>query len=228
MAKLDGNKTRVGGAKLQEIPVARKLQWSMHTAGIRASRMRNRNAAAPARHAPALFQEKFSMTHFFGDEAFYARLCLMTDILGKFVSCAPRAIDLDQLVRETGRSRREVARLCDVLCREELLLQADPRKRRWRLGCEPSTVTLEDAYRCALATQPRAKSASKAEFSAEEHAPRDVDLLLMQASMSVNQSVLRLLRQFSLDRLKVTAAGMFPHRKVDLDSSWTGARFSPL
>lgn len=168
------------------------------------------------------------MTHFFGDDALYARLCLTTEILSKFVACAPRCIDLEQLAAETGHSAREVARLCDILCREQLLQPADHRKRAWQLACEPSAVTLEDAYRCALARQARPRPRAKADSAAEEPAQRDVDLLLMQASMSVNQSVFRLLRQFSLDRLKVTAAGMLPGRRSELERGWSvGAQFSP-
>jgi hypothetical protein len=34
-------------------------------------------------------------------------------------------------------------------------------------------------------------------------------LLVMQATMSINQSVFQHLRQFSLDRLKMSAAGIF-------------------
>lgn len=40
--------------------------------------------------------------------------------------------------------------------------------------------------------------------------PNEVDLVVMQAMIAINQNVFKHLRQFSLDRLKISSAGMFP------------------
>ncbi|TFW00526.1 hypothetical protein E4K72_15500 [Oxalobacteraceae bacterium OM1] len=150
------------------------------------------------------------MTHFLGGDVLYDRLSLATEILGRFVACAPRPVTLAQLAEHTGRMPRDIAPFCTAMQREALLRVADRRIRSWQLACEPSAVTLEDAYRCALALRNRTRRAASSGAAAQ----RDVDLLLMQASMSVNQSVVRLLRQFTLDRLKVGASGMFAARPV--------------
>lgn len=144
-----------------------------------------------------------------GDRTLYARVCLVTEVLGKFVTSAPRAVDLAQLEKQTGKTTRELLKLCAMLCREGLLLQHQP--RQWTLACEASSVTLEDAFRCVFTEQAtRARPGRhKAEQDAGATPRRDVDLLVMQATMGIQQGVLKHLRQFSLDRLKLGAPVMF-------------------
>jgi hypothetical protein len=75
--------------------------------------------------------------------------------------------------------------------------------------------------------------------STADRAPNDVDLLVMQAMIAINQSVFKHLRQFSLDRLKISAAGMFPSTRralrdpgledeFDFAISGREASFSPV
>lgn len=142
-----------------------------------------------------------------GNAALYARLSLVTEVLGKFVSASPRAVGIAQLERQTARSTRELQRVCAMLCREGLLRPEPKHAQHWVLACEASLVTLEDVFRCVMAE----KTARERPRVEEEHADtprREVDLLLMQATMGIQQSVFHHLRQFSLDRLKVGAAGM--------------------
>jgi len=141
--------------------------------------------------------------YIFGNSALYERLCLITEVLGKFVSCAPRAVSIDQLEKQTGRSARELQKLCTTLCREQLLQLHQAQPHSWRLACEASQVTLEDAFRCVVAEKTvRTKAKAAAVTTAENNAAprREVDLLVMQAAMGINQSVFQHLRQFSLDR----------------------------
>jgi hypothetical protein len=145
-----------------------------------------------------------------GGSALYPRLCLITEVLGKFVSCAPRALDLAQLEHQTGRPARELSKLCATLCREQMLRRHPDLPHSWLLACEANAVTLEDAFRCAVAEQSaRSRSRQKVPSAQADGIPREVDLLVMQATMSINQSVFQHLRQFSLDRLKMSAAGIF-------------------
>lgn len=169
-----------------------------------------------------------------GNSALYERLCLITEVLGKFVSSAPRAVDIAQLEKQTGRPAKELQKLCAVLCREQLLQPQPGQPHCWRLACEASRVTLEDAFRCVVAekvTRAKTKAASGAHeatgTAASDNAVprREVDLLVMQATMDINQSVFRHLRQFSLDRLKVTAAGMLPVRRPAIEA-WPYPRLS--
>ncbi|HJV83336.1 Rrf2 family transcriptional regulator [Noviherbaspirillum sp.] len=152
-----------------------------------------------------------------GNSALHDRFFATTEILAKLVSSAPRAVSVAQLEDATGRPARELAKLCNSLSRANLLKHDPSASDKWLLTCDPGTVTLEDVFRCVLADQhSRSRSASK---SAPERVPSDVDLLVMQAMIAINQSVFRHLRQFSLDRLKISAAGMFPSRSRQLGDS---------
>lgn len=150
-----------------------------------------------------------------GGSMLHDRLCAMAEIMAKLVSSAPRAVGMAQLEQVTGRPAKELAKLCDSLWRADLLL-ADPHgDESWRLACAPSAVTLEDIFRCIVAEQ-QAGAKPAAKPRQPEQPQSDVELLVMQAMIAVNQSVLKHLRQFSLDRLKVSATGMFPdaRRKI--------------
>lgn len=162
----------------------------------------------------------------FGDSMLYERLRVVTAVLGKFVSSTPRAVSIEQLQDETGRPARELTKLCKLLCREQLLQPHPEQHHCWLLACEASHVTLEDAFRCVVAEQ-AARVRHGKHREEVEHADgvqHDVDLLVMQATMGINQSVFHHLRQFSLDRLKVSAAGMFPAPRATREStSWAPA-----
>jgi DNA-binding IscR family transcriptional regulator len=162
-----------------------------------------------------------------GSGVLYERLCLITEVLGRFVSSAPRAVDIAQLEKHTGRPAKELLRLCAMLCREQLLQPHPGQVRCWELARDASQVTLEDAFRCAMNEQAaRARPGRvKASVVADAAPRREVDMLVMQATMGINQSVFQHLRQFSLDRLKVSAAGMFGSRRAAPDC-WPHRRLS--
>ena len=161
-----------------------------------------------------------------GSGVLYERLCLITEVLGRFVSCAPRAVDLAQLEKHTGRPTKELMRLCDMLCREQLLQTHPTHARCWQLACEASQVTLEDAFRCAMSEQATRGRPGRPKTSMPDAVPRrEVDMLVMQATMGINQSVLQHLRQFSLDRLKVSAVGMFGGKRSQPEA-WPYPRLS--
>ncbi|HYD97024.1 MAG TPA: hypothetical protein VEC01_16970 [Noviherbaspirillum sp.] len=160
-----------------------------------------------------------------GNGPLYERLCVVAEVLGKFVSCSPRAVDIAQLERHTGRTARELFRLCAMLCREQLLRPAPGLAQSWLLACPAGTLTLEDAFRCVLAEQAARGRRATAKPAMPDAPRRDVDLLVMQAAMGINQSVLRHLRQFSLDRLTLRAPAARGHRRAEPDA-WACARLS--
>lgn len=152
-----------------------------------------------------------------GNGALHERFFAITEILAKLVSTAPRAVTIAQLESATGRSSKELTKLCAALARDGLLCADAHAAEKWMLACDASCVTLEDVYRCALAQQ-QARVRPDAR-SMQERVPNDVDLLVTQAMIAINQSVFKHLRQFSLDRLKISSAGMFPARSRPLGES---------
>jgi DNA-binding IscR family transcriptional regulator len=149
-----------------------------------------------------------------GTGASYDRFVATTEILARLVSSAPRAVGMAQLEESTGRRSTELRRLCSGLERAGLLRADGQPAQKWTLGRDPSQVTLEDVYRCVVSEQaPKKKGIRDA---SQERPSNDVNLFVMQAMIAVNQSVFKHLRQFSLDRLKISAAAMFPkgHRPL--------------
>ena len=145
-------------------------------------------------------------SYILGNSALHERFFATAEVLAKLVSSTPRAVSMAQLEDATGRSSKELSKLCAGLVRAGLVRQDPDIADKWILNCDPAMITLEDAFRYVL-TEQRAKHPTK---SAPERAPSDVDLLVMQAMIAINQSVFKHLRQFSFDRLKVSSAGMFP------------------
>lgn len=145
----------------------------------------------------------------FGNSAMHEQLCVTAAILGKLVSSAPRAVTLAQLEECSERSTREVKKLCASLLRVGLLRQE--KDGAWALACAPSAVTLEDVFRCVVAEQ-QARVKASTQQKSPPHAISEVELLIMQATMAVNQSVFQHLRQFSLDRMKRSSGAIFPMR----------------
>ena len=162
-----------------------------------------------------------------GGSALHDRLCAMAEILGKLVSSAPRSVSIAQLEEASGRSSKELTKLCASLWRAELLTPDPNGANRWSLACEPSAVTLEDVFRCIVAEQ-QERSKPAAKQGNPVRAFSDVDLLVTQAMLAVNQSVFKHLRQFSLDRLKVSAAGMFPATSRTRGSDFDAAGDLPI
>ena len=167
-----------------------------------------------------------------GDSALHARLCVITELLRHFVSCAPRFLTLDQLKRQTCTPARDLLKLCATLCREQVLQPHPKLPQCWMLGRETSELTLEDAFRCVVSEQSARVHAAKrrplAEQPLADTVHREVDMLVMQATIGINQSVSQYLRQFSLDRLKVATAGMFSTRRGsdDVPVRWPPPRLS--
>ena len=156
--------------------------------------------------------------YIFGNDALHQRFFTTTDILAKLISTAPRAVSIAQLEEATGRPARELGKLCGGLARAGLLRQAANATDKWTLACNPALITLEDVFRCVLAEQGRSRGAAKT--AAPERASNDVDLLVMQAMIAINQSVFKHLRQFSLDRLKISGSGTFPAPRRPLDAGF--------
>ena len=121
-----------------------------------------------------------------------------TEILEMFVSSPSQNLSTAMIAEQTGRSTREVTQICKKLQLTGLVQPAGNSSKAWKLLGDPSSITLEDVYRGMIA-QP--KSAPE-EANPEGERSRSVDLLIMQATMEVNQSIFKHLRQFSLGRPK--------------------------
>jgi hypothetical protein len=69
-------------------------------------------------------------------------------------------------------------------------------------------LTLEDVFRSVLEVEPARDKVEPVRPANPGRTQHDVDILMMQATMAINQSVFQHLRQFSLDRLKLRRDGL--------------------
>jgi DNA-binding IscR family transcriptional regulator len=139
-----------------------------------------------------------------GNGVLHDRFRLATEILAAAAAEAPRVLTQAELAKRSERDEKDIARLCVLLERAGLLAAAGG---GWKLAYPPSTITLEDVFRSVLDGQ---SSRSKAvRVGSAESKSHDVELLMMQATMEINQSVYKLLRRFSLDRLTSRGSSSF-------------------
>lgn len=145
-----------------------------------------------------------------GNDVLHYRFSVTIQIVGKIVCSAPDWVAMHQMKELTGCPAKELAKLCGHLSDAGVLEAAKPKEDAWRLACDPRETTLADIFRCILAEQlDRSKQlSSKAHHI--ERSYRDIDLLVMQLSIAINQSVFRHLRQFTLERLRLSVSGMYP------------------
>lgn len=135
--------------------------------------------------------EDFLFADFLMDQKFR----VITEILEMFVNNPSQDLSTAYLVEYTGHSAREVTQICKKLQLAGLVQPTGKSSKVWMLVCDPSTITLEDVYRGMIA-----KPQAAPEANPEAERSRSVDLLIMQATMEVNQSIFKHLRQFSLGR----------------------------
>lgn len=136
--------------------------------------------------------DEFLFADFLMDQKFR----ITTEILELFVSNPSQDLSIAYLVEYTGHTTREVTQICRKLQIAGLVQPAKNSSKVWMLVCDPSSITLEDVYRGMIANpQPTQNPASP-----DADRARSVDLLIMQATMEVNQSIFKHLRQFSLGR----------------------------
>lgn len=142
-----------------------------------------------------------------GSSALHFRLYAATEVIGTLVAKMPRAISVEQLAGYTGRSTRQVTKICRDLQRVALL-RPDPRLARregWMLAGDPSGMTLDDIFRAVMEESPEHR-VSVAPPSTSDSMQRDIDLFISQATMHVNDAIAKHLRKFTLDCFKTSSA----------------------
>jgi DNA-binding IscR family transcriptional regulator len=136
----------------------------------------------------------------FADYLMDQKFRFTTEILELFVNNPSQDLSIAYLVEYTGHTTHAVTQICRKLQIAGLVQPAKNSSKVWMLTCDPSSITLEDVYRGMIANQQPTQSRANPEADRE----RSVDLLIMQATMEVNQSIFQHLRQFSLGRPKNT------------------------
>jgi DNA-binding IscR family transcriptional regulator len=158
----------------------------------------------------------------FGDQLLHARFSLAIELLARIVIANPRQVTTAVLAEALEQSPRTVRVLLSGLHQSGLLSQDQKSKDAWSCGTALSTITLADVFRSVAGAMQESAGRKKKIDAAHPDAVRStaqqsVDLLLMQATMAINQVVLQHLQTFDLGRLKALASsnGLQPfHSRV--------------
>lgn len=125
----------------------------------------------------------------------------VTAVLERFVAAAPRPVGIDGIVRELEIKPEEANSIC-LLLHDVGVLSQGTEPEQWMLAKDQNEVTLEDVWHSmsasAQVTRPSDCTSSP---------PLKVELLVSQAFMELHQGISHLLRQFQLDRVRVSESG---------------------
>lgn len=145
-----------------------------------------------------------------GDGCLQERFSAYVEILGQFVRHAPRPVDVARVVEMTNMPVAAVTRYLRELGGAGILKKLRGARGSWRLAEDPCDVTLEDVFRCAVATcTKRRRGITSPAVLAGGHG---IELLLLQALQTVDDYLYKSLRTYSLDRLIASGAAPFPVR----------------
>lgn len=151
----------------------------------------------------------------FGDRRLHERFSMAIELLARVVIANPGAVTTTALSEALECPPRTVRALLANLYQAGLLRQDDKIRDAWSCPSALDGITLADVFR-SVAAESESPSRKKAELQAADEsrssAQQSVDLLLMQATMAINQVVLQHLQTFDLGRLKVVKSSGAYHR----------------
>lgn len=132
-------------------------------------------------------------------------LASVAAVLERFVARSPRACSVVQMLRDTDLAPQEVAAICSVLCKLQLVAPIGD-GTAWTLRKHPGDITLQEAWEAALLVDayPRCSLSTEEEATAD----REINLLMQQAALSISQIVAAQLRKFQLDRVNTSRWGL--------------------
>ncbi|HZW20054.1 Rrf2 family transcriptional regulator [Noviherbaspirillum sp.] len=147
----------------------------------------------------------------FGDRQLHARFSMAIELLARIVIANPKAVTTAALAESLGQSVRTVRALLGSLHQSGLLGQDDKVRDAWFCASPLGTITLADVFRSVASAEVRRRKPEPASEETRTASQQSVDLLLMQATMSINQVVLQHLQAFDLGRLKAVRASGGAH-----------------
>ncbi|MBC7500658.1 MAG: hypothetical protein H7315_09180 [Herminiimonas sp.] len=153
----------------------------------------------------------------FGDPVMHGRFSTAIEILAQMVVATPRAVSGASLADALGQPVRAIRTLLRSLHGAGLIGQDAHVKDLWFCSGPLHAITLADVFRCIClvnldtAAAPEGGDAAAPDSPARSANQQSVDLLLMQATMAVNQVVLQHLQQFDLGRLRAVSTSSALH-----------------
>ncbi len=147
-----------------------------------------------------------------GNFKLHQQFSLATEILATLMNEA-QPVSMTALQKRTGQPARELARSCSMLWQTRMIAPA-PGGQGWALLKPGHAPTLEDVFRSVMAGSVPSLMGmhDRATPKRTSEAPRmrlAIDAFIGQATLAINQSLSRQLRQYPLQRLR-NAGSDFP------------------
>ncbi|RZI41720.1 hypothetical protein EGT07_16575 [Herbaspirillum sp. HC18] len=160
--------------------------------------------------------DAFALPEFLlGDRQLHERFSMAIELLARVVIANHRSVTTTTLSEAMGCPPRAVRALISNLQQSGLLLQDDKTRDAWSCPSTLGDITLADVFRSVAGAEPdssrKKKSEPQATGESRSAAQQSVDLLLMQATMAINQVVLQHLQSFDLGRLKAVKSAAAYH-----------------
>ncbi len=144
-----------------------------------------------------------------GNQQLHGRFSMAIGILAHVVIANPKPVTTAAISASIGQPVRTVRLLLSHLHQSGLICQDGKVQDAWFCSSAIDTITLADIFCSVSDTVPesrRKKSELECAGDARTASQQSVDLLLMQATMAINQVVLQHLQAFDLGRLKALSA----------------------
>ncbi|HEX7646607.1 MAG TPA: Rrf2 family transcriptional regulator [Noviherbaspirillum sp.] len=141
-----------------------------------------------------------------GNPELHLRLATALSIMTQLICNASHPPSAQQLSDSLEVSVRHLRKLLRMLTNGGLLKPHERHPDTWCCTRPPHTISLADIY-CCLAEKEEVPNPYVAPPQAEASVAAS-ELLMMQATMSINQVVFQQLQQFDLGRLKIAESAM--------------------
>ncbi|MGE5622821.1 MAG: Rrf2 family transcriptional regulator [Bacillota bacterium] len=142
-----------------------------------------------------------------GNASLHLQLSTALEVMTQIICNASHPPSAAQLAESQQLSTRYLRKLLRALSAGGLLKPHERYQDCWVCTRAPHAISLADIYHCLVA----GREEGAAPFVAApqtDATTSSADLLLMQATMSINQIVLQHLQRFDLGRLKVAESAM--------------------
>lgn len=142
-----------------------------------------------------------------GNASLHTELSTALTVMTQLVCNASLPPSAQALSESMELSVRYLRKLLRTLAEGGLLKTHPEANDTWVCAHPPHMISLADIYRCLMRSKEEVAAPSVTAARMETRAS-SADLLLMQATMSINQVLLQHLQQFDLGRLKVVESAL--------------------
>jgi len=155
-------------------------------------------------------------TFIFGDRELHFRFAMAIELLACLAATSDKPLTTGALADKVGQPTRIVRVLLANLRSAGMVHPDEHLKDAWRCAATLGSMTLADVF-CSVAHADasaggnRSKVADDLSILPERSANHGVNLLLMQATMAINQMVLQRLQLFDLGKLKAVSSSQAFH-----------------